>query len=134
MVVPAGLLEVLAQISEAALVAGGLLSPTTHNDAQLEGPPPTAAPIFSRTSSKYPFMQPRCHRFTFAATCCKYGRLIQPRMTCFLCLSCSLALRNSRLNSQRPRQQTFLSATYFKGRSRCEKIVLRCHYTQHSSG
>jgi hypothetical protein len=39
MVVPAGLLEELAQISEAATVAGGLLSPTTYNDAQLGGPP-----------------------------------------------------------------------------------------------
>ena len=37
MVVAAGLLEELAQISEAAPVAGGLLSPTTHNDAQLGG-------------------------------------------------------------------------------------------------
>jgi hypothetical protein len=35
-------------------------------------------------------------------------------MTCFLCLKRSLALRNSRLNSERLRQQMFLSSTYVR--------------------
>ena len=39
---------------------------------------------------------------------------MQSRMTCFLCLKRSLALRNSRLSSERLRRQTFLSSTYFR--------------------
>jgi len=39
---------------------------------------------------------------------------MQPRTTWFLCLKRSLLLRNSRLSSERLRQQTVLSSTYFR--------------------
>jgi hypothetical protein len=39
---------------------------------------------------------------------------MQPRMRLFLCLSRSLALRNSLRNFERLRQQTFFSPTYFR--------------------